>query len=139
MKIHPVTTETIRLSPLPDIPQFILDSTNCSWLLGEFIGSAVLRCWAPWCMSCRTLEQELLMLLREHPGAFQLVELNVDRNYGVARDLGVKYLPELIVLHDGQEVNRIIGEIADLKSVLQQYIPALRINLNPIANVPAAR
>lgn len=125
MKIQPVTTETIQLSTLPDISQFTLDSTNCSWLLREFIGSAVLRCWAPWCMSCRTLEQELSMLLREYPGAFQLVELNVDRNYGVARDLGVKYLPELIILHDGQEVHRIIGEVAHLKEELQQYIPSI--------------
>lgn len=125
MKIHPVTTETIRSAVLPDTLQFTLDSSNCSWLLAEFIGSAVLRCWAPWCASCRILEQELLMLLREYPGAFQLVELNVDRNFGVARDLGVKYLPELIVLHDGQEVHRIIGEVARLKDELQHYMPSI--------------
>lgn len=125
MKIHPVTTETIRPAVLSDTPQFTLDSSNCSWLLAEFIGSAVLRCWAPWCASCRILEQELLMLLREYPGAFQLVELNVDRNFGVARDLGVKYQPELIILHDGQEVHRIIGEVAHLKEELQQSIPSI--------------
>ena len=125
MKIHPVTTKTIRPTVLSDTPQFTLDSSNCSWLLAEFIGSAVLRCWAPWCASCRILEQELLSFLREYPGAFQLVELNVDRNFGVARDLGVKYLPELIILHDGQEVHRIIGEVAHLKEELQQYIPSI--------------
>ncbi len=126
MKTYPMTTETARLLPLPDISQFALESSNYSWLLAEFIGSAVLRCWAPWCASCRILEQELLMLLREYPGAFQLVELNVDRNFGVARDLSVKYLPELIILHDGQEVHRIIGEVAHLKDELQQYIPSIR-------------
>lgn len=119
-------TASTRAPLSPDIPQFCLDEGNYSWLLGEFIGSAVLRCWAPWCTSCHALEQELLLLLQQHPGAFQLVELNVDRNYGVARELGVKYLPETLILHDGKEVNRIIGEVADLKSVLQQHIPTLR-------------
>lgn len=65
-------------------------------------------------MSCHNLEQELLML-REHPGAFQLIELNVDRNFEIARELGVNYLPELIILHDGEEAHRVIGEVADLK------------------------
>lgn len=110
---------------LPKTAEFSLDSSNYAWLLKEFVGSAILRCWAPWCQSCHTLEQELLLLLHEHPGAFQLAALNVDRNYDVARALRVKYLPELIVLYDGTEVHRVIGEIADLKQDLQRYVPAL--------------
>lgn len=124
MRTIPSITKA-RPSPVRDISQFTLDKDNHSWLLREFIGSAVLRCWAPWCVSCHNLEQDLLMLLREHPGAFQLIELNVDRNFEIARELGVNYLPELIILHEGEEAHRIIGEVADLKGELEPYIPAL--------------
>jgi thioredoxin 2 len=65
--------------------------------------------WAPWCGPCRMVSPLVERLAGEHAGALKVVKLNVDEAPAVAARFGVQGIPLLVVLRDGNEVDRLVG------------------------------
>jgi thioredoxin len=79
--------------------------------------------WSPSCGPCRALAPVLDELAEENGEACRIVKLNVFENTGIAGQYGVDMLPTILLFHDGQVVERLIG--AQPKDVLQEALDAV--------------
>jgi len=96
------------------LPRFTsLNVDNYPQLLHQRKGLTLVRCWAPWSFSCADVKRKISSVLTKRRADFHVVELNIDRNRKIAEAFNVRYLPELLILRDGQEAARIIGEFTE--------------------------
>src|SRR5579871_1143199 len=67
--------------------------------------------WAAWCGPCRMVAPVLEDLARRHAGRLKVVKVDVDANPGLAARFGAQSIPLLVVIHNGHEVDRIVGAL----------------------------
>jgi len=72
-------------------------------------GVALVDFWAPWCAPCRTQKPIVEQLAEEYAGRASISAVNVDENPSLAGSYGVYSIPTLVLLKDGDEVNRFVG------------------------------
>jgi thioredoxin 1 len=65
--------------------------------------------WAPWCGPCKMVGPEVEALAEMYEGKAVVAKVNVDDNQQLAGKYNVMGVPTLIVLKNGEEVNRIVG------------------------------
>ncbi|MEX2413446.1 MAG: thioredoxin [Thermoleophilaceae bacterium] len=70
---------------------------------------AVIDFWAEWCAPCRMISPVLAQLAEAHAGHLKVVKVDVDANPALGARFGAQSIPLLVVLRDGQEVDRIVG------------------------------
>ncbi|MCZ4493279.1 MAG: thioredoxin [Conexibacter sp.] len=83
--------------------------------------------WAPWCGPCRMVSPAVERLAGVLAGRLKVVKLDVDTAPDIAGRFNVQGIPLLVLLRDGQEVDRRVGA---------QPEPALRAWLEPLAGPP---
>ena len=71
----------------------------------------VVDLWAPWCGPCRMIAPALEDLAARHAGHLKVVKVNVDEQPALGARFGASSIPLLVVLRDGQEVDRIVGAL----------------------------
>jgi thioredoxin 1 len=71
----------------------------------------VVDCWAAWCAPCRAIAPIVDELAKEYSGKVVFGKLNVDENPETAQRFGVMAIPTLLVMKDGQEVDRVVGVV----------------------------
>jgi thioredoxin 1 len=83
----------------------------------------VVDCWAAWCAPCRAIAPIVDELAKEYSGKVVFGKLNVDENPETAQKYGVMAIPTLLVMKDGQEVDRIVGVVpkTQLEAKLNVY------------------
>jgi thioredoxin 2 len=69
----------------------------------------VVDLWAPWCGPCRFVSPILTELARDYRGRLKVVKVNVDDNPATARRYEAFSIPTMMLLRDGQPVDRIVG------------------------------
>jgi thioredoxin 2 len=69
----------------------------------------VVDLWAPWCGPCRFVSPILAELARDYRGRLKVVKVNVDDNPATARRYEAFSIPTMMLLRDGQPVDRIVG------------------------------
>ena len=67
--------------------------------------------WAPWCGPCRFVSPILDELAHQYAGRLKVVKVNVDENQGLARRFDASSIPTLVVLRDGDVVDRVVGAL----------------------------
>jgi putative thioredoxin len=85
----------------------------------------VIDFWADWCEPCKTLMPLLENLANEYAGQFLLAKVNADELQGIAGQFGVRSLPTVMVMKDGQPVDGFAGakpEI-EIREMLQKHLP----------------
>lgn len=82
--------------------------------------------WAPWCGPCRTLGPMLERLEAEAEGQWKLVKVNVDENQELAAHFGVRSIPHVVAIADGQAVDQFVGVLPEsgLREFLGRLAPA---------------
>jgi thioredoxin 2 len=65
--------------------------------------------WAPWCGPCKWIAPLVEEFAGSHAGKVKLVKLNIDTAPEIADRYQVRGIPLLLVLRDGEEVDRITG------------------------------
>ena len=73
-------------------------------------GFYALKFGASWCAPCKTLEPLLKKIEDEFPNV-GFHSINVDEDPAMAKKYQIRNLPTVILLRDGQEVNRIQGAV----------------------------
>ncbi len=86
-----------------------MDITDATFLevITEGKGFQALDFWAPWCGPCRIMEPALREATEEL--GIEMHKMLVDDNSVVPMRYGVQGIPTVILFHNGQEVDRIVG------------------------------
>jgi len=81
--------------------------------------------WAPWCAPCRELGPVLERLATENPGQFLLVKVDVDQQPGIAQAFGVRSIPAVFALRNGQLVDQFTGALPEdqIRQWVSQFQP----------------
>ncbi len=69
--------------------------------------------WAAWCGPCKQLGPILEKLAGEYAGAFRLVKVDTDKEMALAQVFGVRSLPTVMLIRDGQPVDGFMGALPE--------------------------
>ncbi|MDO7835641.1 thioredoxin [Sphingobium sp. HBC34] len=78
--------------------------------------------WAPWCAPCKALAPTLEELAREYADEIDVVKVDIDENPALASRFGVRGIPMLMIVHNGEEKGRTAGTIS--RSRLDAFVDA---------------
>jgi putative thioredoxin len=81
--------------------------------------------WAEWCEPCKTIMPMLEALANEYDGQFVLAKVNADEQQNIAQQFGVKSLPTVMLIKDGQPVDGFVGAQPEnqVRELLSKYLP----------------
>jgi thioredoxin 2 len=78
--------------------------------------------WAEWCGPCHAVAPVLERLAARQAGKLKIVKVDVDASPGLAARFGAASIPLLVLLRNGEEVQRVVGA---------QPLPALETFIVP--------
>lgn len=81
--------------------------------------------WAEWCGPCKSLMPILEKLANEFAGAFLLAKVNADDMNMIASQFGVRSLPTVMLMKDGQPIDGFAGALPEVqvRELLEKYLP----------------
>lgn len=85
-------------------------------------GVAVVDFWAEWCGPCRLIGPIVDELSSEYEGKATIGKVNVDHNPEVSLKYGVRSIPTILILKDGEVVDKHVGTTT--KANLEEKIKA---------------
>ena len=72
-------------------------------------GVSVVDFWAEWCGPCRMITPIIEELSNDYSGKVTVGKLNVDHNPQVSSNYGVRSIPTILILKDGEIVDKQVG------------------------------
>ncbi|UCV10202.1 tetratricopeptide repeat protein [Dechloromonas denitrificans] len=89
--------------------------------------------WAPWCEPCKTLKPLLEKLAEEYAGRFLLAKVNADESPELAQHFGVRSIPTVKVLFQGQLVDEFTGALPEgqIRAFLDRFALPPATGSNP--------
>ena len=120
-----------RVTPIAQgVPRCSRCKSNLPWVVDADTGTftaettasvpVVVDFWAAWCGPCRMISPVLEDLAKRHVGHLKVVKVDVDANPGLATTFGARSIPLLVVIRDGQEVDRVVGALP--RAALEQRL-----------------
>jgi len=79
--------------------------------------------WATWCGPCRAIAPIVAELAEEYDGRVVVGKCNVEEADEVAMEFGIRNIPTLLFIRNGEVVDKNVG--ATTKSKIQEKIEAL--------------
>ena len=78
--------------------------------------------WAEWCGPCKMIAPLLDELADEYDGKVKIGKVNIDEQQNLAAEYGVRAIPTLLVFHNGQVTDQLVGARSkrDLKASLDR-------------------
>lgn len=79
--------------------------------------------WAEWCGPCRMIGPLIEEMSKEYDGKAVVGKVNVDLNSEVSAQFGVRSIPTILFIKNGQVVDKSVGAVP--KNVLATKLEAL--------------
>jgi putative thioredoxin len=94
--------------------------------------------WAPWCGPCKALGPILEKLETAYGGAFKLVKINSDEEQQLAGAFGIRSIPTVILLKNGQPVDGFMGALPEgkVREFLDKHVQALEAQAEEEEELP---
>jgi thioredoxin 1 len=104
----------------PTEPISIRDGAHLERIVGEY-DVVLVDCYADWCGPCQMLEPTIAALAAETDAA--VAKVDVDAHQGVARQLGARGVPTLVLYAGGEPIERTVGvqDRATLKALIERH------------------
>lgn len=83
---------------------------------------AVVDFWAVWCGPCKAIAPVIDELANEYKDKAIIGKVDVDHNPDTAAKYGIRSIPTIVLIKNGQVVDRQVGAVS--KAVLKQKIDA---------------
>ena len=99
--------------------------------------------WAEWCGPCKAIGPILEKLETAYGGAFKLAKINSDEEQQLSGACGIRSIPTVVLLKDGQPVDGFMGALPEgkVREFLDKHVTALEAEADedlPAAEEPAA-
>ena len=78
--------------------------------------------WAAWCAPCRMVQPVLERIAASHAGEIKVVQVDTDHERRLAQRYQAMSIPLLVLLRNGEEVDRIVGAVPDLERRLKSFL-----------------
>ena len=80
--------------------------------------------WATWCGPCKAIAPIIEEIAEDYKGKVKVGKVDVDQNQNTAMKYGVRSIPTLLVMKDGEVVNQIVGAVpkGNITEVLNEVI-----------------
>ena len=100
----------------------------------------VMDFWAEWCGPCKVLKPILEKLAEEYQGKFILAKINADHNQDLAAQFGVRGIPSVKAVFNGELLEEFSGAIpeAEVRAFLARIIPSPAEELRAAASLARA-
>jgi len=97
--------------------QMLIDESQQRLVLVDF--------WADWCGPCKSLMPILEKLAQEYGGQFLLAKVNADEQQAIAGQFGVKSLPTVMLIKEGQPIDGFTGAQTEtvVRELLDKHLP----------------
>lgn len=81
-------------------------------------------CFATWCGPCQVTRPFMDRLAQEYEGLATVVKIDVDRDKEIAKKLGIRSIPSVLILKEGQLVETIVGiaPYEKFSQAIEQYL-----------------
>lgn len=124
-RVGPIASGTPRCPRCKTRLPWVIDADEASFD-AETAASVpvVVDFWAEWCAPCRMISPVLAQLAESHAGSLKVVKVDVDANPALGARFGAQSIPLLVVIRDGQEVDRIVGALPR-QALEQRLAPVL--------------
>lgn len=103
-----------------------IDAGNYAQYINQDSGIVLLDIWAEWCNPCKQLSPILDEIADIYASEVLILKLNADENQDVTEKLNVRGLPTMIVMNNGEELERLLGLTSKTRiaQVLDQHLGA---------------
>jgi thioredoxin 1 len=79
-------------------------------------GRVLIKFSASWCSFCKVLTS----IIENNPPSIPLVEIDIDEDYELAAKYKVRGVPTLVIVKNGEEINRKVGLLTAVQ--LREFI-----------------
>lgn len=104
-----------------------VDDSNFDQIVFSEPTPVMVEFFAPWCPHCRKMAPLMEQIAREYAGRLRVVQANAETNRAALLRFGVSGVPTIIIFINGQEAERIIGEVPEetLRARLDQVLATI--------------
>jgi thioredoxin 1 len=81
--------------------------------------------WAEWCGPCKAISPIVDEVATEYAGKLKVGKVNVDVSNQVASKYGIRSIPTLLVFKNGEERNRLVGAVPNVKAEIKKAVDSL--------------
>ncbi|GAA0720700.1 thioredoxin [Dokdonella soli] len=122
----------------------VFDATEANFqadvLDASFVQPVLVDLWATWCAPCKTLGPLLEKVVGEYNGAVKLAKIDCDKEQALAASFGVRSLPTVVLIREGQLVDAFTGALPEsgIREFLSRHVQPGAAPDEEVVSAPAA-
>ena len=80
--------------------------------------------WAEWCGPCKAIAPVLEEIAEEYKGKIKVGKVDVDKNQKTSIKYGVRSIPTLLFMKDGEIINQLVGAVpkSNITDILNEVL-----------------